>query len=118
MDKVWSKETIQSLLDTNDRAVERALVQVYRNQTQAEQANQCTRVHNGVGFTSVDAEFMSALAVSCLDYGRLTDRQLVYARKGIKKYWGQLLSIIEQRYGKQVKVKLCTAKQYAEVSGR
>lgn len=112
----WSKDSIQRLLDQNDRAVERAVVQIYRNQTQAEQANRCTRVQNGKGFTSMDAEFMTALAESCLNYGRLTDRQLVYARKKIRKYWGQLLTIIERRYGAQVKPKPCTAKQYLEAS--
>ena len=38
----WSKDSIQALIDTNDRAVMKALLVLYSRQTAAEQATQAT----------------------------------------------------------------------------
>lgn len=110
--KIWDKESIQLLLATNDLAVDRAVVQIYRLQTPKEQANLCTTVDNGQGFTAFDAELLSGLAEDAIHYGSLTRKQRDCARPKIMKYWKQLLTIIEQRFGPQIKPKPCTKKQY------
>ena len=96
---VWNKDAIIQLLDTNDKAVDRAVVQLYRRQTQEEQATHATKVNNGVGFTGLDAEFLSSLAESAMKYGQLTPKQRAIARTRVKKYWRQLLSIVQARFG-------------------
>jgi len=47
---MWTKESIQHLLNTNDLAVERAIVAIYDRQTRDEKAEAQTKHHNAVGF--------------------------------------------------------------------
>jgi ribosomal protein L16/L10AE len=96
----WDKESIQSLLSTSNVAVERALVALYKRQTRDEQHSGTATHANGIGFSGADAEFYSKLAVQVQENGnrpwgkRLTVRQLEAARRGIGKYWKQLLEEI------------------------
>lgn len=87
------KATIQQMLATNDRAVERALIAVYRRQTADEQAANATCHNNARGFTGIDASFLSRAAQGCLRYGHLTPKQLPYVRSKIQKYWQQLAEV-------------------------
>lgn len=89
----WSKEVIQQLLATSDKAVCRALVAIYARQTHQEQLSGTTKEHNGVGFSAFDAEFLSSLAEQVKTRGTLSPRQLELARKKMKSYWRQLLEI-------------------------
>ncbi len=89
----WNRENIRELLETNDKAVLRGILVIYSLQTFDEQATRSTTKYNGVGFSGVDAEFMSSLAESIQKYGRLTDKQMTYARKKIKKYAKQLAKV-------------------------
>ncbi len=105
----WTKETIQRLLETNDKAVGRALLVLYANQTDYEKQIQDTRVLNGKGFTGADARVGSSMAQFFNQRGYLTPKQLAYWRKlskkgttsRIGKYWNQILIEIEKR-GKTV----------------
>jgi hypothetical protein len=92
--KIWSKETIQELLDTNGNAVYRAMVQIYDKQTAEEQQCQDTHLYNSVGFTGVDAEIMSSFTEYYNKWGKLSPKQMIIARKKMKKYWKQLLDVI------------------------
>lgn len=49
---MWTKERIQHLLNTNDRAVERAIVAIYDRQTQDEKRDSDTKHNNHRGFRS------------------------------------------------------------------
>lgn len=89
----WTKEHIQYLLLSNNRAVGRALIQIYNRQTAYEQRSEEAQVHNGVGFTAFDAEFLTSVAKGYLQYGQLTERQMPIVRKKMLKYWKQLLDI-------------------------
>ena len=89
----WTKEHIQHLLMTNDRAVERALIQIYHRQTQDEQKCSATTEHNSVGFTGFDGELLSSIAANCIKFNQLTPRQLEVVRPKMMKYWKQLLEI-------------------------
>lgn len=93
----FTKEYVQGLLASNDLAVARAIVAIYRRQTQAEQANQATLQDNGVGFTGPDARFLSSLAQWVLKGYALTPRQLAKGRAKIMKYWKQLADVAEKK---------------------
>jgi hypothetical protein len=86
----WNKENIQSLLATNDRAVERAIVRIYNNQTVSEKSAGNTIHHNGVGFSGAHARRGSYYAKWILRGRRLTRHHLDNARRIAMKYWRQL----------------------------
>ena len=94
--KVWSKESIQELLDRNDEAVIRAMLEIYNRQTTDEQKYQDTHLYNSVGFTGVDANIMSSFTEYYKKYNKLSPKQMAIARKKMKKYWSQLLDSIRQ----------------------
>jgi len=92
----YTKEQIVELLETSTVAVERAILRIYSFQTPSEQHTKSTHRHNGRGFSSAHAEFMSSLAEWIKKSNRkpgqrLTSKQLVLGRKYIKKYWKQLM---------------------------
>jgi len=47
---MWTKDSIQHLLRTNDLAVERAIVAIYDRQTHDEKRDSETKHHNAIGF--------------------------------------------------------------------
>lgn len=89
----WTKEHIQHLIQTNDRAVERALIQIYNRQTADEQRCSTTNRENSVGFTAFDAEYLTAIAKQCIENHGLTGGQIHRIRPKMMKYWRQLLEI-------------------------
>jgi hypothetical protein len=93
MSKVWSKEEIKDLLDSNDMAVKKGLINLYSLQTEDERDSENTKYQNGVGFSGKDADFMTSLAKQLLERGTLSPRQLACARKNMKGYAGQLAKI-------------------------
>ena len=92
----WNKETVQSLLATNDVAVKRAILAIYARQTADEQSSESTFYHNSVGFSGVDGEIMSSFAKQLKSRGFLTEKQMVIARKKMPRYWKQLVDIATQ----------------------
>lgn len=95
--QVWDKEALCRLLAASNKAVARAVLVVYRNQTEYEKVCQATQENNGVGFSGVDAEILSSYAEFYLKTGFLTPKQVAIARNKIKKYWRQVLGEIEKR---------------------
>jgi hypothetical protein len=91
--KKWKKEEIRELLEKNDKAVMRGLVVIYSLQTDSERRIEETAEHNGVGFSGTDAKFLSSLAKQVLEKGRLSEKQMLYARKKMLKYAGQLTKV-------------------------
>ena len=88
----WTKEKIIHLIDTNDKAVVRALIRIYERQTADEQSAHATTHHNGVGFGATDAQFLTDIAKKAQRY-TLSERQIAAVRKAIKKYWRQLMEV-------------------------
>ena len=86
----WNKENIQSLLNSNDRAVERAIVRIYNNQTASEKSAGNTIHHNGVGFSGAHARRGSYYAKWILSGRKLTGRHLTAGRRLALRYWRQL----------------------------
>lgn len=62
MSKSFTPEQIVQMLKENNYAVERALLVLFERQTADEQSSETTNVHNSMGFTAFDAEFMTSLA--------------------------------------------------------
>ncbi len=93
-----TKESIQKLLATNDKAVARALVLLNRRQTSDEQASEDTKYLNGRGFRPAHARMGTSMAKFFERTGYLTEKQVAYWRKTDRKgnarigiYWRQLL---------------------------
>ena len=93
--KTWNKKNIQELLDKSDKAVIRALLTIYDFQTNDEKASHTTRLHNNVGFSAYDADFLSDLAenLNSGKYRTLTPKQLAVCRNKMKRYWRQLVEV-------------------------
>lgn len=92
-----TKAEIIELLETNDRAVAKAVWRIHQYQTEAERAVQATTEHNGVGFNAFDAEILSSFAEQ-INRGRtLSQKQMAIARKKMRKYAGQLARIAAER---------------------
>ena len=89
---------IVRLLETNDKAIGRALVVLWRNQTNDEQVAMDTKHRNMKGFRPSDARAGSSMAEFYMKNGYLTPKQIAYWRRPYKKggiriaiYWRQLL---------------------------
>jgi hypothetical protein len=93
MAKTWTREEIETLVNTNDRAVERAMVAIWERQTADEQSSDTTRHHNGIGFSGWTARSGSYYARWVLDGNSLTGKHLVKARRIALHHAGQLLRI-------------------------
>jgi hypothetical protein len=91
MTEAQLKAQILLALDTNPLAVEKALVLLYRRQTAGEQMQHETVEDNGVGFNGIDAPFCSSLAEWVLKGRHLSEKQLAFGRKKVRKYVGQLM---------------------------
>jgi hypothetical protein len=89
----WDKDSITALLDRSDKAVLKALLQLYARQTESERQMNTTTDANGVGFNYRDAEVLCDIAKRVRQWGRLTPKQTVLVRGRIKKYWRQLAEI-------------------------
>lgn len=98
--RVWRKDDVIALLDASDKAVVNAIKGLYARQTEAERADKTTRIANGRGFNAKDAPFLSDIAIKLPKYSdRMTAKQLYVARKMLRKYWKQLLQIIQEKGG-------------------
>jgi hypothetical protein len=88
--KTWTRTEIEALINSNDRAVERAMVAIWERQTADEQATQDTRHHNGRGFAAWSARSGTYFAEWVRSGRRLTGKHLVKARKIALHHAGQL----------------------------
>lgn len=94
---------IVKLLETNDKAVARALVVLYERQTADEKVTQGTRHDNGLGFRPCHARMGTSMAEFYLRNGYLSPKQIAYWRKRGKEgmrisiYWRQLLDAAHKK---------------------
>lgn len=85
---------VKNQLATNKLWAVKALVRIYQeNQTSDEQVRKVTSEDNGIGFTGVDAEFLSSLAEQYLRRGNLSDKQMIFVFKKMPKYAGQVIKM-------------------------
>lgn len=97
--KTWTKAEILQLLQSNDRAVERALIALYQRQTADEKLAETTSHVNRVGFSPAHAQKFTSFAKQILRGYHLTARQLAFCRyvtngnSRIGRYWAQLVEV-------------------------
>lgn len=98
----WTKEDIVKLLETNDKAVGKALSRIAEFQTADELASEDTVHRNGMGFRPCDARVGTSMAKFFNQRGFLSAKQLAYWRKPNDKgkmriavYAAQILRIME-----------------------
>ena len=94
---MWTKESIQHLIRTNDRAVERAILAIFARQTTDEQAQQVTRYTNHRGFRSNHASKGSYYAKWVSSGRRLSGKHLDNARKIALQYHRQLVEVANKK---------------------
>jgi len=85
-----AKEIIQKSIDTNDKAVEKAIKMIYSRQTADEQTGMATVEHNAVGFSAFDAEILTSFAQQLIRGRQLSPKQMAIGRNKIRRYWKQL----------------------------
>jgi hypothetical protein len=90
---LWNEAKIKNLLNSNDLAVERAIIAIYDRQTQDEKSASDTKHRNGRGFRSNHASKGSYYARWCLSGRRLTGHHLANARKIALHYVRQLAEV-------------------------
>jgi hypothetical protein len=95
--KTWTREEIIEMLETNPRAVERAMVAIWKRQTQDEQRDFTTRHSNNIGFCGWSAKSGSYYAQRVQNGGALTGHHLVKARKIAIHHSKQLVAIANAR---------------------
>jgi len=93
----WTPGQIVQLLRTNDRAVERAILAIYRRQTQDEQVISHTRHSNNVGFSAAHASKGSYYARWIMSGRSLTGHHLNKARTMAIMYRRQLADEAQKR---------------------
>ena len=101
---MMTKDQIVHLLETNDKAIARALVVLNDRQTADEQRSQDTKYHNGRGFRPCHAHMGTSMAQFFLRNGFLTPKQIQYWRKTMADgnmrigiYWKQLAEEAEAK---------------------
>lgn len=88
---------VKNQLSTNKVWALKALVRIYQeNQTPDEQSAKVTAHDNGIGFTGVDAGFLSSLAEQYLRRGSLSDKQMGFVFKKMPKYAGQVVKMSDE----------------------
>jgi len=93
MERTLTKDSIEyidNLLITNDKAVERAIVALYKLQTPEEQAGKRTNDRNGIGFNQNDAPLGTYCAKWVLSGKRLSGPYLDKSRQLALRYHRQL----------------------------
>ena len=91
------KEYLQNLLKTNDKALYRAIVLISDYQTPEEKALGVTIDSNKKGFGTVDAKFLTSMALKIKGGVPLTEREKAICRNKMPKYWHQLYLISKKK---------------------
>lgn len=95
MAREYTVEEIRERVTNDQRWTERAIMALYRRQTEDERLGQHTNELNGAGFNKADAEILSSFAKQLQWGGHLTPRQFDVARRRVAKYAGQLARIAQ-----------------------
>jgi len=85
-----TKKEIIELLKKDENVIG-ALKSIYDQQTSEEQIHKGTLENNNVGFNSIDGNILSDIMNFYIRKGFLTEKQISFAKRSIKKYWKQLI---------------------------
>ena len=109
----WTPEEIRALLDRSLEAVERAVVAIYRRQTEDEKEAYETKHHNRVGFAACHAGLGTYYAKWILSGKHLSGSHVERARRMVRHYAGQLHQIALTNQGQTQTTEI---KEYANVA--
>ncbi len=98
---MWTKQRIANLLQTNSKAVERAMVALLRRQTADERTSEMTRHRNRRGFTAAHAKKGTYFAKWVIRGNSLTGWHLQRAREIALHYTHQLADEANERSNTQ-----------------
>ena len=85
---------VRSQLSISKVWATKALIRIYKeNQTPSEQNAQTTTEDNGIGFTGVDAPFLSSLAAQYEQKGFLSEKQMGFVLRKMPKYARQVVQM-------------------------
>lgn len=105
--KTWNKEEIESLLEAKDEAILRAVVAIYKKQTDDEKDRKHTIDKNGIGFTGCDGRTGTFHG----EYLTKWEWNRPYVQTKILPYW--------KRFNKKGKMKICKyATQLTKIANR
>ena len=93
--KQW-RNYIQDLLKHYDKAVIRAVIQIYKRQTFDEQMFQESNLINGVGFSKNDAPFLTTVAMAFISGKEVDKKTFEITRNKMLHYWRQLMQISKE----------------------
>lgn len=112
--KQW-EAYLKDLLKINDKALLRAIVLVYDNQTPEEKDKGESIEDNCIGFSKIDAKEMGDIARKIKANKALTKGELAKSRNKMQKYWKQLMIISKkQAEAKLAEEELAVQKEDAE----
>lgn len=94
--KQW-EAFLKDLLKTNDKALIKAIVLIYDNQTPEEKNKGESIDDNCVGFSKIDAKEMGDIARKIKANKVLTKGELAKSRNKMQKYWKQLMIISKKQ---------------------
>lgn len=94
--KQW-EAYLKDLLKTNDKALLKAIVLIYDNQTLEEKDKGESIEDNRIGFSKIDAKEMGDIARKIKANKALTKGELAKSRNKMQKYWKQLMIISKKQ---------------------
>ncbi len=90
-------EQLKSKLASDRRWAQRALLAIFKNQTNDEQMQGVVKYHNGKGFKSVDSEILTSFAGQLQLRGDLSEKQMAILHRKIPAYAGQLFKFHKEK---------------------
>lgn len=101
----WDKERVRRLIATNDKAVIRGLLALYKRQLPEEKEYASANVENGVGFNRLDTPYLTEMSKKIIEGGGADQKDIDFIRVRLMKYSGQLADIANSK-DKQLEWKL------------
>lgn len=95
------EQYLKRLLKSDDRALARAIVLIYNNQTPEEKQTGKSIEDNQIGFTKWDAKELGTIAKKIKQKQPLTEAELAKSRNKMVKYWRQLMVISKAKMSKK-----------------
>jgi len=91
MNKQQTLVTLQGKLRTDARWAQRALLAIFRNQTEDEKVAADVKHHNQMGFRCMDSIILTSFANQLQQRGSLSPKQMSIVHKLMPKYARQLM---------------------------
>ncbi len=119
MTKIYTRDEINSLLNSSDEAVERAIIRLFERQNEDEQRHATTNTHNNRGFASCDARAGTRFARFLL--GMDDNNRVRYAKKKLShptatRIFGRYCKDGESVIGRARRIALKHSRQLVEVA--